>query len=330
MTPFQTAVLLALGLMWGSSFLFMKVLLDEIEPPLIVASRMLIAIIVLFGLVAVLRLPMPRKRSTYGWMLFMGSAGAVIPFLLTTWGVSQIPTGRAAILNSTMPLFVVGLSVFMVGDERFTASRVVGVIAGFFGVAVLSGADVLQFNRQALLGDAAILGASLSYSAASIVARLHLRGEHGISLSALQMLCAFVLVAPLALLTEPISHLGRLELKHWLALVTMSVGASSLAYWAYYWLINNAGLIKTSMVGYLLPAVGVILGWLVLSEDVGWNTLAGLLLIASGIAFVNGMIPGLSLQSIRRQGSPPLAQPALPGPVTNVGTKAADDSSPLG
>ncbi|MPZ23919.1 MAG: EamA family transporter [Dehalococcoidia bacterium] len=329
MTPRQTVVLLALGLMWGSSFLYVRVLLDEIETPLIVAARTLIATVFLFGLVWAWRLPLPKTRATYGWIVFMGSVGAAIPFLLITWSVNHIPTGTASVLNSTMPLFVAGLSVFMLDDERFTPSRLFGVIAGFLGVGVLSGVDAIEFNRDALLGNAAMLAAAFSYGASAIAARLHLRGEHGVSLGALQMLCAFILVAPLMLISEPPSALGRLGLEEWLAMAAISLGVSALAYLAYYWLIENAGAVKTSMVGYLLPAVGVVLGWLVLNEDVGWNTLGGLALIAIGIAFVNGMlsVPGTRSTPDREASPPGPADATAPSP---PGEARTDESASVG
>jgi drug/metabolite transporter (DMT)-like permease len=164
---------------------------------------------------------------------------------------------------------------------------VLGLTGGFFGVAILSGADLFNLGRDALLGDLAVIAASLSYAFAAIVARRHLRTENPISLGACQLAFALVLITPFTLALEPPSAAAQIELGEWLAWLALGFAGTGLAYWAYYWLIAEVGAVKATMVTYILPAVGVFLGWAVLDESLGWNILLGLALIVAGIALVN-------------------------------------------
>lgn len=287
MNPRQFSVLFALGLIWGASFLFIKVLVDEIDPVLIVAGRVLFGVLVMFTIVGLRRLPLPRSRKAWGWLIFMGSAGSTLPFLLITWGETEIESGTAAVLNSTVPIFAAVLSIWFLQDEYLSPSKVLGLIAGFSGVAILSGSDLVEIGGSALLGDLAVVGASLSYGLAAIVARRHLRGENPISLGACQLGVALVILTPPTLLLEPPTEARHLDFAEWGAWLTLGFAGTGLAYWAYYYLIAEVGAVKATMVTYILPAVGVFLGWIVLNEGIGWNVLLGLALILVGIALVN-------------------------------------------
>ncbi|MEX2238640.1 MAG: DMT family transporter [Dehalococcoidia bacterium] len=282
----QFAVLLALGLTWGSSYLFIKVLVDDIDPILVVGGRILFGVLVLVSIVRVRGLPLPRRRATYGWLFFMGTLGTATPFFLISWSEEYIDSGTAAVLNSTVPLFVAILSIWFLSDEYLSPAKILGLCVGFAGVAVLSGGDLLNFDRDALFGDALMLIASLSYGLAAIVARRHLRGDHPISLAACQFSFALVIMTPLVLLFEPPTEAAHLSVKEWGAWLALGFAGTGLAYWAYYWLIGEVGAVRTTMVTFILPAVGVFLGWLALDEDLGWNALAGLVLILAGIALV--------------------------------------------
>ena len=313
MKPSQFAVLLALGITWGASFLFIKVLVDEIDPVLIVAGRILFGVVVMAGIVAARRLPLPTTRAAYAWILFLAAFGSTLPFLLITWGETEIDSGTAAVLNASVPLFTAVISIWFLSDEYLSPSKVLGLTGGFFGVAILSGADLFNLGRNALLGDLAVIVASLSYGFAAIVARRHLRGENPISLGACQLAFALVLITPFTLAFEPPSAVSQIEFGEWLAWLALGFAGTGLAYWAYYWLIAEVGAVKATMVTYILPAVGVFLGWAVLDEGLGWNVLAGLALIIAGIALINEVAvserwrrPLLRAQASR---SEPLADP---------------------
>ena len=287
MKPTQFAVLLALGITWGASFLFIKVLVDEIDPVLIVAGRVLFGVLVMAAIVAARQLPLPKTRKAYAWILFLAAFGSTLPFFLITWGETEIDSGTAAVLNASVPLFTATLSIWFLSDEYLSPSKVAGLLGGFIGVSILSGADLFNLGRDALVGDLAVVAASLSYALAAIVARRHLRAENPISLGACQLAFALLLITPFTLVLEPPSAVGQIEFGEWLAWLALGFAGTGLAYWAYYWLIAEVGAVKATMVTYILPAVGVFLGWAVLDESLGWNVLVGLALIVAGIALVN-------------------------------------------
>jgi drug/metabolite transporter (DMT)-like permease len=322
--PTQFAVLLALGITWGASFLFIKVLVDEIDPVLIVAGRILFGVAVMAAIVALRQLPLPSTRTAYAWILFLAAFGSTLPFLLITWGETEIDSGSAAVLNASVPLFTAVISIWFLSDEYLSPSKVMGLTSGFFGVAILSGADLFNLGRDALLGDLSVIAASLSYAFAAVVARRHLRGENPISLGACQLAFALLLIAPLTLALEPPSAAAQLEVGEWLAWLALGFAGTGLAYWAYYWLIAEVGAVKATMVTYILPAVGVFLGWAVLDESLGWNTLAGLVLIVAGIALVNEVAVGDRLRRPLLEPQPARPPEPLPEPPPMAGSPVGD------
>lgn len=324
MKPIQFAVLLALGIIWGASFLFIKVLVDEIDPVLIVAGRVLFGFLAIAPIVVFRRLPLPSAGATYGWIMFLAAFGSTLPFLLITLGETEIDSGTAAVLNASVPLFTAFMSIWFLTDEQLSASKVLGLTGGFFGVAVLSGADLFNLGRAALLGDLAVIAASLSYALAAVFARRHLRAENPISLGACQLAFALLLIAPITLALEPPSAAGQIELNEWLAWLTLGVGGTGLAYWAYYWLIAEVGAVKATMVTYILPAVGVFLGWAFLNESLSWNILLGLALIIAGIALVNEVaVSERWRRPLFERGQPPSREP-IPEPPPIAGSPVGE------
>jgi drug/metabolite transporter (DMT)-like permease len=319
MKPAQFAVLLALGCTWGASFLFIKVLVDDIDPVLIVAGRIVFGALVLLAIVAARRLPLPRSRKTYGWLFFMGSIGSTLPFFLITWSEEDIGSGTAAVLNSTVPLFTAVLSIWFLRDEYLSPAKILGLLAGLAGVTILSGGDLLDLGRDALIGDLAVVAASLAYGCAAIVARRHLRGEDPIALGAVQLSFAFLVITPVTLALEPPSAAGRLEADEWAAWLALGLGGTGLAYCAYYWLIDQVGALRATTVTYIIPPVGLFLGWAVLDESISWTALAGLALIVAGIALVNEVVGSSALRrklepsfGIRHAAAHPGAPPVPP------------------
>lgn len=273
--------LLALASCWGSSFFFIELALEGVGPLTLAATRITIAALLL-SLVAKLRgHSLPRARRD--WLLFTlaGVCGATLPFSLIAWGQSQITSSMAAILMAFTPLATLLLAHWMTEDERLAPGKIVGVVLGIAGVAVLVGGVNPGRLGENLPGKLAILAAGTGYALSSLLLRRTsvlptLVGAAGI------MLPAAATILPLALIAEgvpeawpPPTALG--------ALLFLGVFPSAAAVVILVWLLGRVGATFVSLNNYLVPLVGTGLGVGLLGEPVGAASLMGLALILTGV-----------------------------------------------
>lgn len=290
MTRRQWGVLLILALIWGSSFLLIKVGVSELSPLVVVAGRLSIGLLFLLGVTTVGRRGLPR-RQIWAPLLVLALLNSALPWWLVAWGEQQINSGVAAILNATTPLFSIVLAV-VVGQEEAGKGAISGLVIGFVGVVVLMGGDLL-FDRgeSTVAGQVAVLVASLSYAAGAVFARRTLRGESPVQLSVGQMAIASLLIVPLALL--PANRPTALPSLEVLAAVgALGLLSSGVAYILFFGLLEEVGATRTVVVTYLLPVVALLLGWLFLAEHIAPQTLVGLTLILAGTGLVNQVRAG--------------------------------------
>lgn len=277
-----------LGLVWGSSFLWIKIGVAEIGPFGLAAFRLLFGAIGLLIVVRLQKQSFPRDRKTLLAFLFMGLFQTALPFVLIPWGETKIDSGLASILNGTMPLFTIVIAHFWLHDEKITAARLAGLIAGFLGVVVLVSRDLGPAGtlRGNLWGQIAVLAASVSYATAGTFSRKHLRGQPPLLQATMVVVIADALVWLATPIFEPSIHIPRLPIT-WFALAWLGLLGSCLAYLLYFYLINAWGATRASVVTYVFPVVGLILGITFLAEAVDGRLVAGSLLIVGGIALVN-------------------------------------------
>lgn len=275
-----------LGLVWGSSFLWIKVAVMEIGPFTLVAYRLLFG---LLGLLAIMRWQkqsIPRDNRVLLAFLFMGAVNTAIPFTLISWGETKIDSGLASILNSTAPLFTIVIAHFWLHDEKITLPRIAGLIIGFIGVVVLVSRDLGPDGlSNGILGQAAVIAAAVCYATATTFSRRHLRGQLPVVQSTMMLLAGDVLMWTVTPFVET-KLIPTLPMT-WLAIVWLGLLGSCLAYLLFFYLINVWGPTRASLVSYIFPVIGLILGMLFLGEVADWRLLIGLLLVVSGIAVVN-------------------------------------------
>jgi drug/metabolite transporter (DMT)-like permease len=281
-----TLLLIALGAVWGASFLFIKVLLEEISPAEIVMGRLLLGTAAVLPIVIYQRRSLRRSPAVMGKLAIMALGANILPFILIAWAEEHIDSGLTAVLNSTMPLFTALFAAAVLAEERFTSGRLIGLLAGFAGVVILVGGDLFELHESSVQGQLAVIGAAACYGATAVYARLLLRSEDPVSLSALQLVIGTFLALPLMFALEGQPAFASLSAKGWLALLPLGVIATGIAYVLYIWLVDNIGAVRASLVTYVIPVVGLLLGWAVLDEALDISTLAGGVLIAGGIAAV--------------------------------------------
>lgn len=276
-----------LGTIWGSSFLWIKIAVTEISPAMLGAIRLAFGAI---GLLVVMRLrglPFPRGSTYWPAYLFMAVFNTAIPFVLIPWGETRIDSALAAILNATVPLFTIVIAHFWLADERMTPTRAAGLLVGFAGVVVLVSRDLrLTHAAWSLAGQAAVLLSSVSYAVAATFSRRYLRGHNPLLQATMVVLLADALIWLTVAMGDRPVRLPAL-FSTWFALAWLGILGSCVAYLLYYYLINAWGPTRASLVAYVFPVIGLILGIAVLHEAADWRLLVGTALIVAGIGVVN-------------------------------------------
>ncbi|WP_425046585.1 DMT family transporter [Primorskyibacter sp. S87] len=281
------AELALLGLIWGGSFLAIRIALDEVPVVTSVFHRTFWAMLVLWGVVAIQRLPVPKDPRIWGAFLVMGLLNNVIPFGLMSWGQLYIETGLTSILNATTAIFAVIVAAMIFADERLTPRKIIGVGLGFLGVATAIGLEAFDSFDLRSTAQFAILGGTVSYALASSWGRLKL-GDLPPQVAAAGMLTGSTLVlAPAAWLIDgPISL--DLEPRTWMAIGYYAIVATAGAYLLYYRILAKAGSGNLMVVTLLIPPVAITLGALVRDEALLPQAYVGFVLLALGLMVLNG------------------------------------------
>lgn len=276
-------LLVMLGAAWGSSYLFIKVAVDDISPATMTAARLLLAAVVL-GAVVVSRKGVRRVRDDLlrarRASLLLGVVNLALPTWLVAWGEQHIDSGTAAIAQASVPVFVVLLAVRLLPEERATAGRLVGIGIGVAGVALLVGGQSAQ-RSVAVLGVGAVIASSLSYAAAAIYIRSRTPALDGPTLVVGELIVGGVILLPFATLQLPDHLPARDSLAAIVALAVIGTVAAQLMLFR---LLRIIGPGRASVVTYLIPAFALGYGWVLLDERVSAVSLAGLACILAGVA----------------------------------------------
>jgi drug/metabolite transporter (DMT)-like permease len=276
-----------LGFMWGSSYLFIKIGVDNGLPPLtLVALRLFFGFLVLITVVRLAREPLPRSARQYGHLVVMSIVNIVLPFFLITWGEQSIDSALAAILNSTVPLMVIVIAPLFLPNEHITVNRIVGLAVGFVGVLVLFVPDLGILERNDIFGWLALLGSSVSYAIGNVYAKRNVKGLRPMIPALFQVTFALVISGVLALVLE--QPIGRINVtpEALFAVIWLGILGSGFAYLAYFRLLADWGATRVALVAYVLPIFGIALGTLI-GEPITVNRIAGTALIIAGVALVN-------------------------------------------
>jgi drug/metabolite transporter (DMT)-like permease len=280
-------IFLALGFMWGSSYLFIKLAVDSFGTFTLISLRLLIGGALLWVVLRLSRTPLPRDRRAYGHLLVMAVINISIPFVLITWAEQSVDSALAAILNSTVPLMVIVIAPAFLPDEPIRINGLAGLAIGFAGV-VLIVSPGLAAATGTIPGQIALLGSSLSYGIGNVYARRNVRGLHPLIPAVMQVTFALVIVGTLALVLERPWETAHLNAQAVFSVVWLGILGSGFAYLAYFRLLSRLGATRTSLVSYLLPVVGIVLGFLVRHEPIHGTLIAGTALVIGGVMLVNG------------------------------------------
>jgi len=283
--------LVVLSVLWGGSFFFMGVAVTGLPPFTIVLCRIGLAALVLNAVVLLSGQRLPTDPARWRIFLIMGFFNNLLPFSLIVWGQTQIPSGLAAILNATTPLFTALVAQIATSDERLTPPKIAGLLLGFAGVAVLIGPNAWGGFGADLWAQAAVLGAALSYGVSSVIGRRFGRlGVSPLQSSAGQLSAATLFILPLALAIDHPWALPMPGVPVLAAVTGLAVVSTALAYILFFQILASAGATNVSLVTLLVPVSALLLGALVLGERLSWNAYAGLALICAALLIVDGRL----------------------------------------
>jgi drug/metabolite transporter (DMT)-like permease len=292
-------LLLVLSVLWGGSFYFAKIAVLEIPPLTLALGRVGIAALALAIVARAMGTPFPRDAATWRHLAVMATLNNVLPFTLIFWGQIHISIGLASILNATSPLFGVLAAHWMTHDDRFTAGRAVGLVAGFAGVVVLIGPSLLTELGANVMAELACLAASVFYAVGAVWAR-RVRGVPPLMVATGQLTMSTVLLLPVVLLFDhPWSLLTASRTAIW-ALLALALLSSALAYLIYFRVIARAGATNALIVTFLIPVSAIVLGVVLLNETVDARQLAGMAAIFVGVAAIDGRPARFIAQMLRR------------------------------
>ncbi|WP_374113698.1 DMT family transporter [Microbacterium sp. zg.Y909] len=278
-----TVQFLLTGIIWGSSFLFMKVALEGVSPAQVVWARLVLGALTLGVFVALRREHLPRRLRLWGHMTALALSFCVAPFLLFSWAQQYVTSGLASIYNATTPIMtaVMAWAVFRV--ERLKAAQIAGILVGVAGVMVIiapwQGLDL----TQSLLAQLAILGATACYGFSLAYMRRFLSNS-GMSALVFSFLNIGIAAAIMLALTPVVAQSPvRLDVPIVLSLLALGCLGTGVAYIWNQNVLRAWGPTRASTVTYITPVVGVALGIVLLGETLHWNEPAGAVLVLLGI-----------------------------------------------
>ena len=284
-TRTEWLIFLTLGFCWGSSYLFIKLAVDDFGTFTLVALRLLIGAGLLWTVVLLSRVELPRDPRVYGHLAIMATLNIVLPFSLITWAELSVDSSIASILTTPVPLFAALLAPFFLPDEPLRVNGLAGLAVGFVGVVILTSPD-LSASSAELVGVLALLAGACSYACGAIYARRNVRGLRPMVPAVFQVTFGCLIGGMLAFLFErPLE--ATPDAQAVFSILWLGLLGSGLAYLCFFRLIGPWGATRVTMVAYLLPAVGIALGYLVLGEAIDGRVLLGTSAIMAGIGIVN-------------------------------------------
>jgi drug/metabolite transporter (DMT)-like permease len=276
----------ALCFIWGSTWLVIKIGLDFLPPFLFAGIRFATATVALLILTRIFSAKIPRNRSSWALMFFLGVFQISLPYGLVFWAEQYITSGLAAVLFATLPFFVV-VFAHILSDEKLTKIKAMGVLCSFAGLVAIFWNDIVSLQtlvgHYSLLGGLAVVGSSASGGLANVVAKRHANEIDPASNVLIQSLTGTMALSAIGIFTEEGAMPLRFALTAIAAILYLGVVGSALAFVGLYWLLTKTSATNSSLITFITPMVALILGWVVLQEIPNPNMGMGAGLILAGV-----------------------------------------------
>jgi drug/metabolite transporter (DMT)-like permease len=280
------ATLLALALIWGASFMFIKVAVRELTPATLIMGRLGLAALTLAILVPWNRETVTELRENAGWLVVVALVNTAVPFWLLSWGETRISSGLASILQAAVPIFNAVIAFGFFHEVRVTGLRLAGVAIGFVGVALLVGTQ----PSGKVLGALAVVGMALGYGIGGLLTGRHLRRVRPLVIALASTSIATLVALPAGIAQAPHTTPGWKEIG---SVVALGIPGTAIAYLLFFALITGPGAAYASLVTYLIPPIALAYGAIFLGESFGATAFGGLALILAGVALGTGAVKAI-------------------------------------
>jgi drug/metabolite transporter (DMT)-like permease len=280
------AMLGGLALVWGASFLFIKVAVRELAPSTLILGRLGLAAVTLGAVAAVtpgVRTTASQLRANAGWLVLASLVNTAVPFWLLSWGETRIDSGLASVLQASVPIFTALIAFGFFREVRVTGLRLVGVLVGFVGVALVVGAQ----PEGRVLGAVAVLGTALCYGVGGLLIGRHLRDVDAVVVALAATTVSALVALPPGIVQAPGHAPGWKTIG---SVVALGLAGTAFAYLLFFGLIRGPGAPYASLVTYLSPPLALAYGALFLGERFGASAFGGLALILGGVALGTGAL----------------------------------------
>jgi drug/metabolite transporter (DMT)-like permease len=271
---------------WGSTWLFIKLGLADLPPLTFAGIRFLVASLILSALILARGVRWPRSRRDWSLIAIVGLLQFTLNYGLVFWGEQYIPSGLAAVLQSTFPAFGLVIAHLYLPYELLTTRKVIGVLMGVVGVAIIFSDQLTIAGHLALLGSVALVASAFFGSYSSVLVKAYAREIDPQVLAAGQMIFGFPPLLIIGIATE-----GNPFRFHWtmtavISLAYLIVVGSVIAFALYYWLVRHMEVTKTMLIALVTPVVALVIGMIVLHEKLNWRLFVGAACIISGIGLI--------------------------------------------
>jgi drug/metabolite transporter (DMT)-like permease len=289
---------IVLGIIWGSSFLLIKVgvapegtdptTVGRFDPVWLAAIRLTIASVCFLTMIAVTKRKLPTDLPTWIRLLVMGILNSALPFTLFAWAERYIDSGLASVWNATVPLFSLVMAHYLLHDDKMTVGKVFGIIGGFVGAVILATRGIDPTRANPLEAQLVAVLASISYAAAAIFSRRELRkldpmmtATGTLTMGALSLL-VFIIVT-----RQPLPNFATIQPDALRSVLVLGFFNTFVAYLLFFSILPLWGAARTSMVTYIMPPIGIVLGVLFENERLDIQLVIGAILILGGVILAN-------------------------------------------
>ncbi len=286
-------LLLSLACCWGPSFLFMKVAVEYVPPITITTCRLIVGAILLYTILRFQNVTLQRPKASLKYLFIAGLFQSAVPFTLFAAGEQYVDSSLAAIISGSSPLFTLFLAHFFAENDRITKGKSIGAAIGFLGLLVLVFPSLVAANSNAkfgIWGVMMILAAAMCYSIGFIYTKKHIRGFKPLVAPTIQFFLGFLFLLPFCLIIERPWTINYVSTPAILSILSLGVFGTAFAFVIYYKILEVASSTYLSMVNYITPVFGAILGMIILDEKLSWNSYLGCAMILLGVMTANGLI----------------------------------------
>ncbi len=281
-------LLVLLSVIWGGSYLFIGIAVKDLSPLVIVMARVILAAAALLPIHILVQGALPRDRATWTAIAGLSVLNNIIPFILIVTGQTMITSGLASVINATTPLFGVAF-IAIAGLERLVLRKVLGIVIGIGGVAMIKGGSLLGEGAQSI-GILMCLGAAASYGLGSLWIKLRVKDVPPLTMATGQLLVSSAIMAVLAFSLDDPMTLASASAESWLALLGLSLVATSFAYILFFRVVARSGPANVLLVTMMIPLSAILMGYFVLSETLEPREIIGASIIIVALLIIDGRI----------------------------------------